>query len=1703
VNTTRTRKRLGATLAAGLTAALAFSTLAAAPAFAETPITESSPPATDATPDATPDAAPAATGAPTVTPAAPDVPAEATAAATAVDGAQLEWAYSRYAQHGVFGAWSMKATGAKVSTGTANGKAVSGLDADAATTFNLVRFDDGEGTLDPETGAGTIAWADTGDWVLNAYNGQYGAPDETLRDPVLTIEADGSGDLSFEAYIPAGLDMSGNPAPAAGPTRIAIATFSSVSFENGVITAVPDYAGRAYPTSAGSPWTSCDGAGGSWPTAWIDFLPSSVQAHYYSTSCAGLNLMKPPVAFTVSLEQSAAEIAGQPVSTTVDAGQTATFSVGASGNPLAFQWQRQSGGGEWTDVAGATGSTLDVTTTPADDGARFRVVINGTVISDEVELTVNSAAPVVSTNGADARVFVGSDYAQFFTYAAGIPEPTKQWQLSTDGGATWANTGGVVAASEEFVFPNPQTTDSGTLVRAVFDNGLGGPVATEPVELTVIAYSGPTAMWLTDDVISQQQIDDSSVELRAGFAGFVLPEGSATDIQAVVVPESALAGTNTPSTDDSVWFETLYASNLLGSGGHQARQLVQPWGAIDSSQRYYLVTYSTDLGDRSYDSRLLLPIEGQTPDATPITAATVEFGFNAVHQGASPAGGCNYFVAGTVQGLGSDYTSVDGNVYVVKKQADGSSQVVDVTSRCTAAEGSGTIDQRFLFTAGEGETDADGTTIRWTGAGTVNAYGGLVSWYFENPELVLDEKGDGRITARVGGFGSSMDDPAVKVPLEPREGVVIADVRGATISGGRITIEPVWKGVDYFPLTNPQDAASPRSTTSNVPQSAKDANPDWGSWPESFVDFQYATGLSSYWHTSGLTADPLKPPMPITVALSGSAPLYDVLLTQQPVGVDLAEGDDATFTGGATAASGAVGYQWQAKKAGSETWADIEGATDAQLTLNDVTVAEWNGAAVRFVATSSINSATSGEATLVVTAPAAPVFTQQPVDYDALLDQGAYFSVGVTGYPDPTIAWEKRVPGGEWEASTDSSGSYEEAGIVYSYLSPDATLGASGTVFRAVATSTSGSTVSDEVTLTVSTKPAGITQQPRDVAMFEGGTASIYVGVEGAPYPTVTWEKSTDGGATWAATDLEGGYISFTASPEIEGVLYRATVSNEFATVVSGAASVHVLDAESEGLVHVGPTTIDPSVDTTIDWVLGDQPDLPPTAQGLFVAGVIETSAWQPGDAPVDRAAFVEGLTSTFGPGDWSYYATSTTVAAGTLDPSKSYGFAWLWSPSEGQAAHPEFDTFVPLTVEAPAPVPAVTVSKTEGLDPNGEIVTVTGTGFAPHAPETDGAGRPLSGFGGAYVVFGKFADAWQPSQGAPSSARPGIDTRWGVHAADLETIGGAARGAIEIEPDGTFETTLTVKSGAFDKPGRYGVYTYAGGGAVYAPFETATVVTLSEAAAAISTQPSGVTVPAIPATGDPVAVFAVGVTGAPAPSVQWQKKAADGEWADVAGATSTTLALPYAAGDDGASVRAVVTNGLGSVASEAALLTVVPDPVDPVDPVDPTDPTAPGVPSAPLAPLTDDELAAAPLGSVSILGIDGRTVTLAVGIDRAGQFVGTEVHSTPAFLGWSAVSSAGTTTATLPAGLPAGEHRLVVRATDGGVIGWAAFTLAGPTPADPGEQGEPGESRPAGGSPAVALSDTGFEAAGWLAGALLLLLAGAGVIVVRRGLRS
>src|SRR5579859_5937565 len=122
---------------------------------------------------------------------------------------------------------------------------------------------------------------------------------------------------------------------------------------------------------------------------------------------------------TVNATVVAPTITTQPVSQTVTAGQTATFTVVAGGTAtLSYQWQKKG-----VNIAGATESSY---TTPAtattDSGSTFDVVVSntaGSVTSNAATLTVNPAPAAGIQVSSSAINFgngvVGTDYSQPLT----------------------------------------------------------------------------------------------------------------------------------------------------------------------------------------------------------------------------------------------------------------------------------------------------------------------------------------------------------------------------------------------------------------------------------------------------------------------------------------------------------------------------------------------------------------------------------------------------------------------------------------------------------------------------------------------------------------------------------------------------------------------------------------------------------------------------------------------------------------------------------------------------------------------------------------------------------------------------------------------------------------------------------------------------------------------------------------------------------------------------------------------------------------------------------------------------------------------------------------------------------------------------------------------------------------------------------------
>ena len=223
----------------------------------------------------------------------------------------------------------------------------------------------------------------------------------------------------------------------------------------------------------------------------------------------------------------APSITSQPVSQTVVAGQTATFSVTASGTSLKYQWKKNG-----TAIGGATSATY---TTPAaaatDSGTQFSVVVSnstGSVTSSAATLTVNvpvaqqtiwpsTAVPGTVDSGPSSAVELG---VSFKSDASGTISGIRFYKASTNTGThvghLWTSTGTLLASVtfsaesasgwQQANFSAPVTIKANTVYVASYQSSVGhwsvdwnyfaaAGVNTPPLHAVQNGAGAPNGVW--------------------------------------------------------------------------------------------------------------------------------------------------------------------------------------------------------------------------------------------------------------------------------------------------------------------------------------------------------------------------------------------------------------------------------------------------------------------------------------------------------------------------------------------------------------------------------------------------------------------------------------------------------------------------------------------------------------------------------------------------------------------------------------------------------------------------------------------------------------------------------------------------------------------------------------------------------------------------------------------------------------------------------------------------------------------------------------------------------------------------------------------------------------------------------------------------------------------------------------------------------
>jgi hypothetical protein len=145
-----------------------------------------------------------------------------------------------------------------------------------------------------------------------------------------------------------------------------------------------------------------------------------------------------------------------------------------------------------TNLNGASLAGIAVGTYPTGVSATLVATPSWASSTGTAALTVTSActAPSITTNPIDQTVVYGNN-ATYTAAASGNPTPTVQWQLSTNGGASWSDIPS--ATSTTLTVTAPAVSPSGNKYRAVFTNNCGGTAtATTTVATLTVNKADPT-----------------------------------------------------------------------------------------------------------------------------------------------------------------------------------------------------------------------------------------------------------------------------------------------------------------------------------------------------------------------------------------------------------------------------------------------------------------------------------------------------------------------------------------------------------------------------------------------------------------------------------------------------------------------------------------------------------------------------------------------------------------------------------------------------------------------------------------------------------------------------------------------------------------------------------------------------------------------------------------------------------------------------------------------------------------------------------------------------------------------------------------------------------------------------------------------------------------------------------------------------------
>jgi hypothetical protein len=657
-----------------------------------------------------------------------------------------------------------------------------------------------------------------------------------------------------------------------------------------------------------------------------------------------------------------------PASQTVMVGQTATFTVTASGSgPLTYQWYKNG-----VAISGATSSTYTTSpTVTGDNGAVFTVVVSnaaGSVTSVGATLTVQSPAPL-------AKSIVPSNATPPYN-ASVMLVPTFSGGTAVIGSMGVGSSDITAAAVSGGSYPTPALTSAKTYTLTVTD-AKGNVVSTTCVVT-------PTSVTITPITPANQTVAPGAVNFSATASGGVTNgltwKASAGTFSGNVWTAPAAVGTYT-ITATSVDEPSVFVTTTATISGPVI--LTQPASQHVCTGAGILLTVSANYAASYQWSFNGAPIPGATGASYTVPAAA-----------AANAGNYSVTVTNGIGNVTSSMAVVAVGSTITSNPTNLSLRPAQTALFGVSAQGLSPFTYQWYQIPAGGTTGvaiAGATSNLYTTPGVDLTYNGA-KYY----AIVTDScptpltSNDATLTVTAGNTGPTIVTQPVGVTVTAG-----GTTSFSVVATGTPALTYQWYRIPAGQTTGVAIGGA-TSATYNVPASATATTND--------QDEYYVVVTNGYGQAISQKA---------TLAVGNGILLQ---ITGQPVTQYVDVGAPATYQ--VTAVSSLpLSYQWYEAPPGSSTFTAIPGATSATYTVDPTVITQTGSVFYAVVSNGTTASVTSNSAGLFV-GPLAQVPNLCDAGWSALGNAVAepgcsYQLTAAVGNQDGEIVWPTLISTGD------------------------------------------------------------------------------------------------------------------------------------------------------------------------------------------------------------------------------------------------------------------------------------------------------------------------------------------------------------------------------------------------------------------------------------------------------------------------------------------------------------------------------------------------------------------------------------------------------------------------------------------------------------------------------------------------------------------